>query len=198
MAFIRTIPPEQATGALKELYDGDHKVFGFAANHTRSLSLRPEVLMAFRGLTQAIKANMEPRRYELATLAAAKALKSSYCMLAHSGFLQRMNAYDDEQLRAIAHDYRDAGLPDDEVAMMAFAEKLTRHAHEVTADDIDELRTLGFDDEEIVDIALAAALRNFYSKVIDAMGAEPDTAYASVDESLRRELVVGRPIEGAA
>lgn len=198
MTFIQTIPPERATGTLKALYDGDREVFGFAANHTRSLSLRPDAIMAFRKLTQAIKANMDPRRFELATLAAAKALKSSYCMLSHSSFLKRMNAYDDQQLCAIAHDYRDAGLADSDVAMMAFAEKLTRHADEVTQADIDGLREQGFADEEIVDIALAAALRNFYSKLIDAMGAEPDAAFADMEESLRRELVVGRPIDGAA
>lgn len=198
MAFIHTIAPEQATETLKELYDGDQKVFGYPANHTRSLSLRPEAVKAFRGLTQAIKANIDPRRFELATLAAAKALNSSYCMLSHSNFLKRMGAYDDEQLARIARDYRSAGLADDDVALMAFAEKLTHHADQINQEDIDNLRNQGFADEEIVDIALAAALRNFYSKLIDALGAEPDAAYAALDENLRRELVIGRPIASPA
>lgn len=196
MAFINTIPPEEATETLKELYDGDSNTYGYIANHTQSLSLRPEAVKAFRALTKAIKANMDPRRFELATLAAAKTLKSSYCMLSHSSFLKRMNAYDDEELTAIARDYKSAGLEPADVALMVFAEKITRHAYEVTQEDIDGLREHGFSDEGILDIAFAAALRNFYSKVLDAVGAEPDAEYAQVDEALREVLVVGRPIEG--
>lgn len=198
MAFIRTVPPEEATGTLEELYDGDRKTFGYAANHTQSLSLRPEAVKAFRTLNKTIKSNMDPRRFELATLAAAKALKSSYCMLSHSSFLRCMNAYNDAELTAIASDYRHAGLSPADVALMAFAEKLTRHAYEITPEDIAELRKHRFSDEEILDIALAAALRNFYSKLLDAVGAQADAQYAELDERLRDALVVGRPIAKAA
>ncbi len=47
--------------------------------------------------------------------------------------------------------------------MMAFAERLTLRANEITRDDIEGLRAHGFGDAEILDIALAAAARNFYS-----------------------------------
>jgi uncharacterized peroxidase-related enzyme len=105
----------------------------------------------------------------------------------------RRNFFSAEQLEAIARDFRTAGLPDEEVAMMAFAEKVTLNAHAITKDDIDGLRTRGFSDEEILDIALAAAARTFYGKVLDAIGAEPDEAYLTMEERLRRALTVGRP-----
>ena len=44
MTFIRTIPPEEAMGLLKELYDYDEKQLGFIANYTKALSLHPEIL----------------------------------------------------------------------------------------------------------------------------------------------------------
>ena len=42
---------------------------------------------AWRQLNGAIKANMDLRRYELATVAAARRLRSSYCTLAHGSVL---------------------------------------------------------------------------------------------------------------
>ncbi|HEX7022482.1 MAG TPA: carboxymuconolactone decarboxylase family protein [Trueperaceae bacterium] len=161
------------------------------------MRLRPEAIKSFRGLTKAIKRNMDPRRFELATLAAAKALPSGYCMLSHNSFLRRMGAYD-EQLTAIARDYHNAGLSSGDVALMAFAEKITRHADKVVAEDVVKLRSHGFTDEEILDTALTAALRNFYNKLLDAVGAEPDAAYAQLDEGLRKELVLTRPSEKTA
>jgi len=66
----------------------------------------------------------------------------------------------------------------------------------VSADDIDALGGHGFSDTEILDIALAAAARCFFSKVLDGVGAAPDDAFMSLDENLRRTLAVGRPFTG--
>ena len=52
-------------------------------NMERAFAERPEILAAWVQLNSAIKARMDLRRYELATLAAARRLRSSYCCLAH-------------------------------------------------------------------------------------------------------------------
>ena len=78
MAFIRTIEPEAASGLLKEIYERDQEKYGFIPNYTQLFSLRPEVFMAYRGLSDAIRDRMPLRRYELVTMAAARALKCSY------------------------------------------------------------------------------------------------------------------------
>jgi hypothetical protein len=41
---------------------------------------------------------------------------------------------------------------------------------------------------------LAAAARSFFSKVLDAMGANPDSAYRDMEPELQDLLTVGRPI----
>lgn len=107
----------------------------------------------------------------------------------------RQQFFTAEQLEAIVRDFRTAGLPADEVAMMAFAEKMTRDATAITRQDIDGLRAHGLSDEEILDVALTVAARNFYSKLLDAIGAEPDAAYLDMEPGLRRALTVGRPFE---
>jgi alkylhydroperoxidase family enzyme len=78
--------------------------------------------------------------------------------------------------------------------MLAFAEKVTLGAYRVTQEDIFELRGHGFSDAEVLDIALAAAVRNFFSRVVDAVGAQPDPEYHGLERDFRRVLAVGRPL----
>ncbi len=46
----------------------------------------------------------------------------------------------------------------------------------------------------MIDVALAAAARCFFSKALDAVGTQPDSSYLNLDEKLRGVLTVGRPI----
>lgn len=107
----------------------------------------------------------------------------------------RSKFFSAEQVESIVKDYRHAGLAPAEIAMMTFAEKLTLHAYKVTPRDIDGLRSHGFTDPEILDIAAVAASRNFFSKLVDALGTEPDPAYRDLETALRQTLAVGRPLE---
>ncbi len=47
MAFIRTIPPEEAEGELKEIYEHELQTQQYVATGTISLSLRPEAFEAW-------------------------------------------------------------------------------------------------------------------------------------------------------
>jgi hypothetical protein len=76
--FIRTIPPGEATGLLKDLYERDLAKHGFVPDWSRAFSLRPEALAAWRELLAGIRARMDDRRYELVTLIAAARLRCAY------------------------------------------------------------------------------------------------------------------------
>lgn len=80
---------------------------------------------------------------------------------------------------------------------MAFAERIARDASSITASDVEGLRAHGFTDAEIFDVAAAAAARCFFSKLLDALGAEPDSAYLELEDDLRRRLTPGRPVSVA-
>ncbi|MDQ6818710.1 MAG: carboxymuconolactone decarboxylase family protein [Actinomycetota bacterium] len=193
MTFIETVPEAHATEALAEMFALDRETFGRLPNFTQAFSLRPEVYAAWRQLNGAIKANMDLRRYELATVAAARRLRSSYCTLAHGSVL--MDRFlEPDAVRALVVDHRSAGLDPTDVAVMDLADKVVRDATSVSQDDIDRLRTVGLTDSEILDVVLAAAARCFFSKVLDAVGAEPDASYSELEPGLRDTLTVGRPI----
>jgi len=178
-------------GAVAAAYDRDRAALGYVANFTKTFAHRPAVYEAWRGLNGAIKASMDPRRYELATLAAALRLRSSYCSLAHAKVL--VEQLDGAAAVPALFDRGD-GLDAVERAVVRLADTVAAGAADMTEDDLAELRGLGLADAEILDVVLAAAARCFFSTVLDATGTEPDAAFRSFAPEFREALTVGRPI----
>jgi uncharacterized peroxidase-related enzyme len=154
---------------------------------------RPDVYAAWGQLRDSIMANMDRRRYELATLAAARRLRSSYCCLAHGKIL--LEDFGD-RVREIALDHRAAGLDAVDAAVMDLADQVAADATSIDDADLQRLRDLGLTDAEITDVVLAASLRCFFSKTLDALGVLPDAFYSELEPEVREVLVVGRPIAG--
>jgi hypothetical protein len=78
MAFIKTIPEEQAQGLMHDLYEVDKKANGYVPNYAQAISLNPEAYDAWKKLIGSVRSRMRLRRYELVTLAAAMALHCTY------------------------------------------------------------------------------------------------------------------------
>ena len=160
-------------------------------NYEQAFEQRPAAYEAWQQLNGAIKAQMDLRRYELVTLAAARRLRSSYCCLAHGMVLAERFG---EPVARIALDHRDADLSEVDVAVMDLAEQVVGDATSVSEADLLRLRDLGLSQEEVMDVILAAAARCFFSKTLDALGVRPDPGYREMEPGLREALVVGRPI----
>ena len=186
MSIIKTPTESEATGLVAELYDDDIRDLGYVPSHTRVMATNPEAVKGFEQLIRAIAGPMSKRRYELVTLAAAEAIGSQACRVAHSR--KSLKYMEEPEIAAVLRDFHDAGLSEAEVAMMEFAQKLSRDSSSMTDADSQRLRDLGFDDREIVDIALAAAARNFYSRALHALAVEvdvPPDLPAELREALR-------------
>lgn len=195
MPYITPVPRDEATGLLKEQYDAAESATGYIPNYLKVFSHRPEVYQAWQTLLASIRTNMTLRRYELVTLAAARRLQGTYCMLAHGNVLLKKGEVDEAQLTEIATNYQQAGLTEEEVAIMAFAEKVIAASGSITQADVDSLRSFGLTDAEVLDITLAATARSFFSKTIDALNAEPDGVYAGLQTDVRLALTVGRTFD---
>jgi hypothetical protein len=72
MPYLPTVPPEEATGEVKDMYDKDLAQHGYVANYTRAFSVRPDVETVWLALKDAITSSMDPRLYELATVASSR------------------------------------------------------------------------------------------------------------------------------
>jgi uncharacterized peroxidase-related enzyme len=195
MPFIELVTDEAASGDAADLLQAIRESAGDVPNHARLFAHRPRVHRAWRELLGAITENVDPRRYELITIAAARALGSSYCMLAHGRVLLD-GFYDADALRSIARDHRAAGLDEVDVAVMDLAEKVAADASSITQEDVDRLLRLGLTQADVFDVVLAAAARCFFSTTLDALGVQADGAYRALDPELRDVLTVGRPIAG--
>jgi len=188
MSFLQ---PAGQSPDTERMFDADTKAMGYLPNYTRLFAHSPAVYAAWQQLNGAVKAGMELRRYELATLAAARALKSSYCGLAH-GKVLRDKFFDAKTVAAIASDHGSTGLSAQEVAVVNFAGKIAVDASSVTEGDIAGLRRYGLEDKEIFHLILAVGARCFFSTVLSAAGAQPDPQYNdSLDADLRRALSFG-------
>jgi uncharacterized peroxidase-related enzyme len=197
MSYLATISEAEATGATAQMYEVDGNASGYLPNFTKIFSPRPEVYTAWKALNGAVKSGMDLRRYEVATVAAAGQLRSSYCALAHGEILAEKHL-DEAAVRRLVDDSADAELEPLDAAIAHLATKIARSASDVVETDYDELRALGLADDEILDIVLATAARCFFSTVLDATGTLADPIYRTrVPESLRDALTVGRSIAPA-
>ena len=104
----------------------------------------------------------------------------------HGAVLLRSKFFTPEQVERITTDHRTAGLDPTDTAILDLVEKVVLNAYKVTPEDIERLREVGLDDGEIVDVVLAAGVRCFISKALDALGAEPEPSYDEVDPTLSR------------
>jgi len=193
MPFIDTIPPDEAGDELRAMYERQQESWGFVPNYAKIFSHRPEVLARWGRLLAEIKRPMDKRRFELVTFVAAYELRNSACALAHGKALAQF--YPPETVRAIAEDRAGEDLSEADQAVVRFTRQIVRDASRVTSGLVGQLREHGFSDAEIFDIAATAAGRAFFTKLLDALGVEPDSSFLALDDSFRGPLTVGRPID---
>ena len=191
--FIDTIPEDSAEGLLGEFYQAQTRAWGFLPNYAAAFSTRPEVAMAWSVLNKTVRDGMDRRRFEIATIGAARALRSTYCTAAHSKFLR--DVCDDEPtMIAIAKDPSGAGLSDQDRAIYEFAAQVAADAASIGQSDVDRLRELGLSDGDVADVVFAAAARCFFTRVLDGLGAQLDVQTAATfAPAILEALAVGRP-----
>lgn len=94
----------------------------------------------------------------------------------------------DEPARALARGSLDqAGLSDEDVAMLRYAVALTRDPGDMTAADVETLRTHGFDDAAIHDICHVAAYYNYVNRMADGLGVELEDRWEEDELTITRE-----------
>jgi len=192
MAFIDTISAADADGEVRDMYARQQRSYGYVPHYATIFSHRPELMKLWSDLLYGIRRNMDKRRYELVTVAAAMAVRSTYCSLAHGRVL--MDYYTSDEVVAIVTDAFDAPLSDAEKAMVRFARMVATRAADTTAEDVAQLKGYGFDDAEVFDIAAAATARTFFAQLCESLGTTGDHLYEDLDADMRRALAVGRPL----
>jgi uncharacterized peroxidase-related enzyme len=77
---------------------------------------------------------------------------------------------DEALVAAVRRDWRQAPIEPREREMLAYVEKLTLEPASVGRGDVDRLRSAGFDDLAVLQIALIASFFNYFNRMADGLG----------------------------
>jgi len=179
---------------VREWFDDQAARWGYLPNYAAAFASRPEIARAWTTLNLAVRNGMDRRRYELATVAAARARRSTYCTLAHAKFL-RDACGDEAAMLAFAAAPDGGELDAVDGAIVRFATKVATDPAAIGRDDVEQLRAVGLSDEDVADIVFAVAARAFFATVLDGAGVQADHQLgAEFDERVTEQLTVGRPV----
>ena len=115
---------------------------------------------------------------EMVAVVVSSVNKCYYCLTAHGAAVRQLSG-DPALGEMLVMNWRAARLDPRQVAMLAFAEKLTRASAEITEADRAALRDAGFDDRGIWDIVNVAAFFNMTNRVASATDMRPNDDYHS-------------------
>ena len=177
MTWITTISYEDASGALKKLYDRikgpDNNVDNIMLAH----SLRPPSMEGHMALYKYVlhhPRNVLPKSY-LETIGVYVSLlnKCRYCIDHHYSGLIRLlqnDARATEIRSALDNQDPAAAFDGKELAGLEYVKKLTTNAAAMSASDIEALRQAGFDDGEILEINQVAAYFAYANRTVLGLG----------------------------
>ncbi len=178
MAWIKTIAYGEASGRLKQLYDRVKGPDDNVDNIMMSHSLRPHSMEGHMALYKNVlhhTGNRVPKWF-LETLGVwVSSLNAcGYCVEHHFAGLKRLLA-DDTRSQAIraaieARAPDKAPLEAKEKAAMVYARALTERPSDVSQAAVDELRRLGYDDGEILEINQVTAYFAYANRTVLGLG----------------------------
>jgi len=152
---------------------------GFVPNVFRALAWRETRMERWRAFYDDVMApsgGLGKAEREMIAVVVSMQNQCLYCLTAH-GFALRALLKDPVQGERITLDYRRANLSEKHAAMLDFAVKLTLDPVTVTEEDIDDLRGLGFSDEDVWDIIDVTAMFNYTNRLMSGAGVMPNAEY---------------------
>jgi uncharacterized peroxidase-related enzyme len=182
LACLHVPDEEEVSDEVKELWAGPLERLGFVPNVLRVFALRPSHLLAWwqhydellrgdSGLTKAQR--------EMIAVVVSVTNRCHYCIVSHSAALRKLTK-DPELVDQLATGYKYAPVEPPERAMLDFAVKLTQASDQMSEEDVEALRDVGWSDEDIFDIAEVAAMFNFTNRLASGLGWVPNSEYFSL------------------
>lgn len=152
---------------------------GFIPNVFLVLAHRPEEFRAFFAYHDALMekaGNLTKAECEMIVVATSNPNQCQYCVVAHGAIL-RIRAKDPLIADQVAINYRKADITERQKAMLDFAIKVSRSAETVGEADFDVLKSYGFDEEDIWDIAAITAFFGLSNRMANVTGMRPNTEF---------------------
>jgi uncharacterized peroxidase-related enzyme len=152
---------------------------GFVPNVFLTLAYRPDEFRAFFAYHDALMdkdGGLTKAEREMIVVATSSANQCHYCVIAHGAIL-RIRAKNPEISDQIAVNYRKADITPRQRAMLDFAMKVSRKAHEIAEADFAAVASHGFSDDDIWDIAAISAFFALSNRMANVAGIRPNDEF---------------------
>ena len=178
MAFINVISPGQAEGRLQKIYKRVQSPDGQVDNVLQVHSLRPHTLEGHMAIYKAVLHHshnqLQEWYLEAIGVTVSRLNGCNYCAIHHAEGMKRLlrsedldaNAY----LKALENNEGGEPFTSREQMGLIYALKLTRTPGQITSSDIDDLRNIGFDDGEILEINQVTAYFCYANRTVSGLG----------------------------
>jgi len=160
----------------------DEKI-GFLPNVLAAYTFDEAKLRAFIGLYNDLMLEDSPLsklEREMIAVVVSSANHCYYCQVAHGQAVRQLSG-DPSLGEALVMNYRAAALNPRHRAMLDFAHKMTMAPDAIVEADRAALRTAGFDDRAIWDLAAVAAFFNMTNRMATAVDMMPNLQYHAAD-----------------
>lgn len=171
---------EELSERQQAYFDKCDEKLGFVPNVLRAYAFAPAKLQAFADMYNDLmlaESGLSKLEREMIAVAVSSVNHCYYCLTAHGAAVRQLsgNPALGEQM---VMNYRAAeGLTPKQVAMLDFADKLTRNPHAIVEADRQALRDAGFSDRDIWDIAAVASFFNMSNRMAAAVDMRPNDEY---------------------
>jgi len=164
---------------IRERIEAVQEKSGFIPNVFLALAYRPAEFRAFFAYHDALMdkdSGLSKAEREMIVVATSGINQCQYCVIAHGAIL-RIRQKDSRIADQVATNYRKADISARQKTMLDFAVKISQHAHEVTAEDRQQLRDAGFSDEEIWDIGAISAFFGLSNRIANLADMRPNDEF---------------------
>ncbi|RQS22630.1 peroxidase-related enzyme [Burkholderia sp. Bp8998] len=152
---------------------------GFIPNVFLTLAHRPDEFRAFMAYHDALMdkpGNLTKAEREMIVVATSAVNQCQYCVIAHGAIL-RIRAKDPLIADQVATNYRKADITVRQKAMLDFAMKVSQTAHQVGEADFDTLKSHGFTEDDVWDIAAISAFFGMSNRIANVTNMRPNAEF---------------------
>ena len=182
---VRPVGLEEATGKAKEMYDEiqEARGEGKVTYIWRAMAINPEVGYHFWQIHKLLMAEtggegkLDRKLREKIALMTSLTHECKYCMSFHSSTLDRIGLNKEETKKYIEFEQgKDVDIPEHEKKLLSFVKKVAIDPHKILDEEVDEIRALGYDDKDLVEIMQILMLFVGISRFVGVLqiGAAPD------------------------
>lgn len=152
---------------------------GFIPNVFLTLAHRPDEFRAFFAYHDALMdkpGNLTKAEREMIVVATSNVNQCQYCVIAHGAIL-RIRAKNPLIADQVATNYRKADITERQKAMLDYAIKVSQTAHLVGEADFDTLKSHGFSEDDMWDIAAISAFFGMSNRIANMSSMRPNPEF---------------------